>query len=345
MFLSMSRSIFFILNLLLVSLLSSSAFAAAPATFSQAKNALKDHVYFDQNNNGALGTIYCGCDWDWVGRSGGRIRPEGCGYKIRAIPNRGQRTEIEHIVPASWLGQQRQCWQNGGRKNCNKTDPVFNLMEADLHNMTVSIGELNADRSNYRFGLLPDTPKQHGLCQSKVDFKKRVFEPRNEAKGLIARAMFYMHDRYNLRMSEQQQRLLITWNKQYPVTRWELERDRRIAKIMGHSNGFVTGDRSWRLGQRNTGDGVVGSNNPNSTKAVQKQKQQKQQKQQKAQHNTGDASKTDSATFPIRGNRKSKIYHMQNCSTYNSISPHNIVNFSSETDAINAGYRKAKNCH
>lgn len=59
-------------------------------------------------------------------------------------------------------------------------------MEADLHNLTVSVGELNADRSNYRFGVLPHARKQHGQCNSKVDFKQRVFEPRDDVKGKIA---------------------------------------------------------------------------------------------------------------------------------------------------------------
>lgn len=50
-----------------------SAFGSAPETFSQAKIILKEQIYFDQNQNGSMGTIYCGCDWQWVGRSGGKL--------------------------------------------------------------------------------------------------------------------------------------------------------------------------------------------------------------------------------------------------------------------------------
>ena len=257
MFSRLSRWLLKVLVIALTVFFGYSAFDSAPKTFSQAKVILKEQIYFDQNKNGALGTIYCGCDWQWVGKSGGSIDPKTCGYRIRAIASRGERTEIEHVVPASWLGQQRQCWQNGGRQNCNKTDPVFNLMEADLHNLTVSIGELNADRSNYRFGELPSARLQHGQCKSKVDFKKRVFEPRDAAKGIAARINFYMTDRYNLKMSEQQQRLFISWDKQFPVTAWELKRDRRIAKVMGHSNDFVTGTQRWTLGHKNSKKGII----------------------------------------------------------------------------------------
>ena len=42
-------------------------------------------------------------------------------------------------------------WKDGGRKACSK-DPIFNKMEADMHNLVPAIGELNADRSNFRYG-------------------------------------------------------------------------------------------------------------------------------------------------------------------------------------------------
>ncbi len=256
------RPLLTLITFALALLFAYSSFYTPPETYSQAKVILKEQIYFDQNKNGALGTIYCGCDWQWVGTSGGRVEPKGCGYTIRAITSRGTRTEMEHVVPASWFGQQRQCWQNGGRKNCNKTDPVFNVMEANLHNITISVGELNADRSNYRFAELPNARKQHGQCKSKVDFRKRAFEPRDEAKGMVARINFYMHDRYNLKMSQQQQRLFIAWNKQFPVTAWELKRDQRIAKVMGHSNPFVTGERNWTLGHKNSQEGLQDSFSP-----------------------------------------------------------------------------------
>lgn len=317
---------------------STTVLGAAPSNFSQAKIVLKEQVYFDQNRNGASGTIYCGCDWDWVGRSGGRIDPSACGYKIRAIPERGKRTEVEHVYPASHFGKQRQCWQQGGRKNCNKNDPVFNLIEADLHNLSYAVGELNADRADYRFGELRNVPRQHGQCGSAVDFKQRVFSPRPEARGKVARINFYMSDRYNLRMSDQQQKLFLAWDKQYPVSDWELLRDHRIAKVMGHHNEFVTGERVWSFGHRNTGDGVVGANRKAAAKVS------TQQTQQTFQRNNTASTKPDISGSPVHGNRNSKIFHPKGCSSYNAMSPRNVVNFDSEAEALNAGYRKAKNC-
>lgn len=311
---------------------------AAPSGFSQAKVYAKKYVYFDQAKGGALGTAYCGCDWRWVGKSGGRTNLDSCGYKIRSpqskhMVTRAERTEWEHIVTAYSLGNQRQCWQDGGRKNCNKTDPIFNAMEANMHNLTPVIGEVNADRSNFRMGMVSSSKDgMYGHCASKTDFKQRVFEPRDEAKGFVARTHFYMHDRYDLSMSRQQQQLFLAWNKQFAPSAWELERNRRIAKVMGHDNGFVTGEQTWSLDHKNKGDGIAQGDKVVLAKGAvtlgQKNIEQK------------------AANDPnfIHGNRNSKIYHLSNCPNYNSMSPKNVVEFKTEQEAKSSGFRKAKNC-
>lgn len=72
------------------------AFASAPVTFEQAKVELRQKVYYDRNTS-ETGDLYCGCNWKWVGRSGGRIDFASCGYEVRAQENRAQRIEWEHI--------------------------------------------------------------------------------------------------------------------------------------------------------------------------------------------------------------------------------------------------------
>lgn len=297
---------------------------SAPNGFGAAKVEMRESVYHDQNQSGVLGTLYCGCDWSWVGRSGGRVDHASCGYEPRAQENRADRTEWEHIVPASHFGRARQCWQDGGRKNCKRTDPVFSAMEADMHNLTLTIGEVNADRSNFQFGVIPGEAREHGACDLEVDFKGRVFEPREEVRGLVARVAFYIHDRYDVRMAESQQRLFLAWDRQYPVSEWERERDRRIAARMGHHNRFVTGERVWTLGHKNSGEGVV-SKIP-------------------IRHPAREvANEPDGGV--IRGNGNSNIYHLPTgCPSYNRMADHNIVPFDSEAAAQAAGYRKAGNC-
>ncbi|MBB3048979.1 deoxyribonuclease-1 [Litorivivens lipolytica] len=221
------------------------------------------------------------------------------------------------------MGHQRQCWQSGGRKNCTANDPVFEIMEADLHNLVPAVGEVNGDRSNYSMAEIPDAAPQYGACDAETDFKGRKFEPRDEVKGQVARIYFYMADRYNLRLSKKDQRLFMAWDRMYPVTAWERERDRRVARRMGHSNPFVTGERRWSIGYKPSGDGLG-----NFTVA-----------------NVSNAGHDYGKEGSVRGNRNSKVYHLpEGCPSYDRVSHKNRVTFSSEADAISAGFRKAGNC-
>lgn len=305
---------------------------AAPLTFEQAKVELRQKVYFDRNQSD-FGDIYCGCKWTWVGRSGGRVDMESCGYKVRAQPVRAARTEYEHVTSMHAAGHQRQCWQNGGRKNCAATDPVFRRMEADLHGLEIAVGEVNGDRAHYRFAQLTDTPYEYGACRTRVDFKQRAAEPRDEAKGMVARINFYMHDRYGLSMSKQQQQLFSAWDRMYPPSTWEIERDRRIAKVMSHHNPYVTGEKTWTIGQRPSGEGLVDAS------------ERARPFQQKVSDSSAQTEPQQVATAPILGNRNSKVYHRaQGCPSYGQVSERNRVAFDTEAQAQAAGYRLAGNC-
>jgi len=306
-----------------------SAFANPPATFTEAKVVAKQKIYLDQANS-PLGELYCGCKWTWVGKSGGRVDAKSCGYETRKLQTRAERTEWEHIVPAWTFGHQRQCWQNGGREHCVDEDPTFRAMEADLFNLYPSVGEVNGDRSNFNYGMVSGVAPQYGQCTTKVDFQQKTAEPRDEVKGLVARTTFYMFDRYKLSISRQQQQLLMAWDKQHPVSAWEKQRDQRIAAIMGHSNPFVTGERTWTLGYKPAGapDIAASAAPKNAVKEVAKP--------------TLASASIDGA---IIGNRNSHVYHLASgCPGYSQVAQKNQVAFGNEAEAQAAGYRKAGNC-
>lgn len=318
-----------LLSFLLTTMLATSAQAAAPDTFGEAKVIARQKVYFDQNTS-TQGDLYCGCQWQWVGKSGGRVDAASCGYQARKQESRGERTEWEHIVPAWTFGHQRQCWQNGGREHCVADDPVFRAMEADLFNLYPAVGEVNGDRANFNYGMAQGVQRQYGQCATKIDFQDRAAEPRDDVKGLVARVTFYMFDRYALNMSRQQQQLLMAWDQQHPVTAWERERDQRIASIMGHGNPFVSGARHWRVGYQPVGDGIV-SLLPTKAPAP------------------SEPAKSDSSAQAsqgaVIGNRNSHVYHLpEGCPGYHQVSPKNQVAFASEGEAKAAGFTKAGNC-
>ncbi|ATC96268.1 deoxyribonuclease I [Pseudoalteromonas tunicata] len=184
---------------------------AEVANFEAAKKLLKQQVGHDTK------TLYCGCAIKKVGKE---LKPDAksCGYVPRkpitksGLPNvRATRIEWEHIVPAWEFGHQLQCWQQGGRANCRKKSEKFRLMEADINNLAPAIGEINGDRSNFRFGMLSQPADQYGQCQVKIDFKQRVVEPPLASRKQIAEAYFYMQKTYQLKISDKQQKLFNVW--------------------------------------------------------------------------------------------------------------------------------------
>jgi deoxyribonuclease I len=140
-------------------------------------------------------------------------------------------------MPAYWFGHQLQYWQEGGRKSCK--NKRFKQIEGDLHNLKPTIGELNSDRSNYRFSMLEGEPRIYGKCDFEIDFDDKKAEPPPGVRGDIARTYFYMEKQYGMKLSKQQQQLFNAWNKTDPVDSWEKDRDNMIYKIQGNRNQFI----------------------------------------------------------------------------------------------------------
>ncbi|MBV4414371.1 deoxyribonuclease I [Enterobacteriaceae bacterium YMB-R22] len=210
---------------------SNGASSLAIHNFTQAKTASA------KINADAPGSFYCGCKINWRGKKG---IPDlaSCGYQVRKNAHRAGRIEWEHVVPAWTFGHQLRCWQNGGRKACKK-DARFRKMEADLHNLQPAIGEINGDRNNFMFSQWNGAGGQYGNCAMKIDFKGKRAEPPAAARGAIARTWLYMRDTWQLKLSRQQTQLFHAWNRRYPVSAWECQRDRRIAQRQGNHNPYV----------------------------------------------------------------------------------------------------------
>ncbi|WP_258107939.1 endonuclease [Campylobacter lari] len=138
------------------------------------------------------------------------------------INQRSKRIEWEHIMPAQNFGKHLPCWREGGRKAC-QNDSLFTKMEADKQNLVPAIGEVNGDRSNFRYAEAPLNLEytQYGNCKVYTDFKTKRFYPANYSKGWIARSYLYMSKTYNIRLSDQERKLMESWDKQYPMSEKE----------------------------------------------------------------------------------------------------------------------------
>jgi deoxyribonuclease-1 len=214
---------------------SGSAPGQPPENFSQTKSILKRYV----EKSGDL-DYYCGCP---IVVEGKRLTVDlqACGYEVRKNPERAARVEFEHVVPAYDMGRQRQCWQQGGRKNCTDNDPEFSRMEADPINLLPTVGEVNGDRSNMRYGMLSSTDGfGYGQCGTRIDFPSRTIMPRADSRGDIARIYFYFQQKYGIAISRQQSQLFTAWSKTDPVDARECNRNYLIYSSTGMQNPYVS---------------------------------------------------------------------------------------------------------
>lgn len=194
-------------------------------------------------------TFYCGCRFsdDKV------VDLESCGYQWRKNEKRARRMEVEHVVPAEAFGKSFLAWREGhpdcvtkkgkaykGRRCAKKVSQLFRRMEADIHNLQPSIGEVNGDRSNYSMEEIPGEVREYGACDVEIDGRK--IEPKEAIRGDIARIYFYMDKAYPNRgiVGHKRRRILTAWDAQDPIDDWERTRAKRIADIQGNATPFVS---------------------------------------------------------------------------------------------------------
>ncbi|PCI30184.1 MAG: deoxyribonuclease [SAR324 cluster bacterium] len=216
--------------ILLLSIVTS-IFAEHPKSFSAAKKAM--YTLWEENPK----TFYCDCTYDRKNK-GNMIDRKSCGYTPRneftkkgKINKRARRTEAEHVLPAENFYRQLSCSRDPKRPKkiskrnwCYKTDNLFRRFHDDVQNLVPSVGELNADRSNRRYGALEPKSNQYGECKFEVDFKANKAYVKPNIKGDIARIYFYLEETYGVKISKNEKRILEVWTKTDPVDAWERKR-------------------------------------------------------------------------------------------------------------------------
>ena len=222
-----------------------SASPSGPASAFESYAAVKRALY-DQVFAGKRKTLYCGCPFD----AGRRLDLSACGYASLRNSDRAKRVEVEHVVPASWIGAGRSCWSQKicrdakgrtfkGRKCCLAVDPAFRSAYQDMHNLWPTIGEVNERRSNYRFGLIEGEPRMFGRCDIEIDRETRRAEPRPEIRGDVARISLYMEATHGIRLSYVQRRLFESWHQADPPDAAERRRHDVIRTLQGRRNPWI----------------------------------------------------------------------------------------------------------
>lgn len=136
----------------------------------------------------------------------------------------------------------------GTRTKCRSADDeqvktLFNHMEADLHNLFPAMKWANGKRSNHPFGLLSSENHFFEDCDFDVGTRARdgatIIEPRPQARGEVARAIFYMHQEYSLPVDPPLGELLKQWNRDDPPSWDEIRRNKKINELQGTRNPFI----------------------------------------------------------------------------------------------------------
>ncbi|MEC4813755.1 MAG: endonuclease [Scytonema sp. PMC 1069.18] len=139
-------------------------------------------------------------------------------------------------------------------KGANRGNP-----RSDLHHLFPSRIDVNSDRGNKPFDDIVDTSTERWYLDDTVfttiprndidEFSESAFsrfEPREEVKGDVARAVFYFYTIYRDQADavdpnyfQRQRQTLCQWNQQDPPDTIEIERSHAIAQYQGNENPFV----------------------------------------------------------------------------------------------------------
>ncbi len=190
--------------------------------------------YIDNENNTITG-VYSGYTVSWTyGGSGTNPSPINC----------------EHTVPQSFF---------------DSDEP----MKSDIHHLFPTYSNWNSTRSNYPYGDIDDDltakwmlddDQQSTIPTSNIDdyseYYNGMFEPREDHKGNVARAIFYFYTMYPTQAGDMSQvadiETLYAWHLADPVDAKEMARNDKIETYQGNRNPYIDFpdlvEEAWNLG-------------------------------------------------------------------------------------------------
>ena len=192
-------------------------------------------------------TFYCGCKYSSTKNRDG-ITLSGCDYDMNgttSFHSRADDLEQEHVVPASLMpARQFACWNegipgkctNGSRGCCERNDLNARAMIFDLHNLVPSVGQVNALRSNKRYGIIEGEDLK---LDCDFEWEGDIAEPPEAKRGEVARVWLYMHSQHGVVLQDGELQMYMQWSVDDPPEEWEFERDNRIKLKQGNGNPFV----------------------------------------------------------------------------------------------------------
>lgn len=209
--------------------------------YSTARKYMYNNI---DNKNNSITCVYSGFVQPWTyGGTGTNPAPINC----------------EHTIPQSFFAS---------------ADP----MVSDIHHLFSTYGNWNSTRSNYPFAEITDTQTEKWMVNSTSqtsipssninaysEYASQKFEPREEHKGNVARAIFYFYTMYPTQAGAMSQvadiNVLYQWHLQDPVDAAEIDRNNKIQQYQGDRNPYIdypqTVATAWGLSGGGTGGGTT----------------------------------------------------------------------------------------
>ncbi|WP_333985048.1 endonuclease [Ectopseudomonas khazarica] len=197
----------------LATCVSVSALGSGQSQLGNVKQAIDQAFWQSLYGNGGT-TLYCG----------------------KAFESGGGALTASPIYSSKQLKSAMRCVTD---RQCTIMNPRYPYIAADLHNHYPALTRVELVRRNAQFGELGDDVSSKFAdigCDMKNSFQ--LVEPRDEAKGNIARAIFYMHVEYDLPIVGLIP-MFKAWHRLDPPDADERARNDRIEVLQGTRNRFI----------------------------------------------------------------------------------------------------------
>tara|TARA_Y100000768_G_scaffold388820_1_gene387519 strand:+ start:2504 stop:3190 length:687 start_codon:yes stop_codon:yes gene_type:complete len=184
-------------------------------SYSQSRKYVMQNIHLDQDHKGYfVRDVYCLIQ-----------------YRERISPNTmpdHTKINIEHTWPQSRFNRSES----------------RSYQKADLHHLYPTNSRANSTRGNHYFNQFKNGQVLSHECQASSvgtisQTGARGFEPPEEHKGNVARALFYFALRYNMRIPAYEEFFLRQWHLIDPVDSDELARNDFIETVQGNRNPFI----------------------------------------------------------------------------------------------------------
>jgi hypothetical protein len=196
-------------------------------TLKDTLQAITGRGYVSQGYNGGRDKMYMNIDNKKVNGQGTAVNTIECvytgrnavGYTSRSNCQSAFSFNTEHTYPQGYFGS---------------AEP----MQSDLFHLFPTDDNANTVRSSFRFGVVTGTPT---WTDGGSKFGGVFFEPRDQHKGIVARAMFYFVVRYQNYQGflTTQEATLRNWLHAFPPSVIEKKRDADIFFYQKNHNPFI----------------------------------------------------------------------------------------------------------